>query len=124
MTVTLAVVAVFVLPDFPGNTRWLTEAERKYAVARLAADQNYDDADDADIGQWKAFVLAVSDWRTWLFCFGQSTLTAAGTITYFVPTLMNALGYYGTQAQYVSLLLSGRTVWTSRLQSPDDRANL
>jgi len=105
MTVTFAVVAVFVLPDFPGNTRWLTEAERKYAVARLAADQNYDDADDADISQWKAFVLAVRDWRTWLFCFGQSTLTAAGTITYFVPTLMNALGYYGTQAQYVSLLI-------------------
>jgi hypothetical protein len=112
MTVVFAVVAVFVLPDFPGNTRWLTEAERKYAVARLAADQNYDDADDADIGHWKAFVLAASDWRTWLFCFGQSTLTAAGTITYFVPTLMNALGYYGTQAQYVSLLLKVKIlVW-------------
>ena len=102
MTVAFAVIAVFILPDFPGNTKWLTDEERKYAVARLAADQNYDDAEDSDIGHWKSFMMAVKDWRTWLFCFGQSTLTAAGTITYFVPTLMNALGYYGTDAQFVS----------------------
>lgn len=102
MTVAFAVFAVFILPDFPGNTRWLSEEERKYAVARLAADQNIDDQDDAAIGHWKSFVMAVKDWRTWLFCFGQSTLTAAGTITYFVPTLMNSLGYEGKQAQFVS----------------------
>lgn len=81
MTVFFAVVAVFVLPDFPGNTKWLSEEERKYAVARLVADNNTDDEADAAVGHWKSFVMAAKDWRTWLFCFGQSTNTAAGTIT-------------------------------------------
>jgi hypothetical protein len=108
MTVAFAVLAVFILPDFPGNTKWLSEEERAYAVARLSADNNHDSAEDAEVGHWKAFVLAVKDWRTWLFCFGQSTCTAAGTITYFVPTLMNALGYHGKKAQFVSARALGR----------------
>lgn len=103
MTVLFSVIAVFVLPDFPGNTAWLSEEERSYAVARLVADNNTDDASDEAVGYWQSFVMACRDWRTWLFCFGQSTNTAAGTITYFVPTLMTALGYSGRQAQFVSV---------------------
>ena len=91
----------FILPDFPATTKWLSEAERKYAVARLAADNNIDNQADADVGHWRSVVMAVKDWRTWLFCFGQSTCTAAGTITYFVPTLVTSLGYSGKSAQYV-----------------------
>jgi hypothetical protein len=102
MTVVFAIVAVFVLPDFPGNTSWLSEEERQYAVARLLADDNADNEVDDQVGYWQSFVMACKDWRTWLFCFGQSTNTAAGTITYFVPTLMTALGYTGRQAQFVS----------------------
>lgn len=102
MTIFFAVCAVFILPDFPGNTKWLSAEERAYAVARLAADNNIDTEEDDAIGHWKSFTMAVKDWRTWLFCFGQSTCTAAGTITYFVPTLMTSLGYTGTTAQYVS----------------------
>lgn len=102
MTVVFAIVAVFVLPDFPGNTSWLSGEERQYAVARLLADDNADNEVDDQVGYWQSFVMACKDWRTWLFCFGQSTNTAAGTITYFVPTLMTALGYTGRQAQFVS----------------------
>ena len=91
----------FILPDFPATTKWLTEEERAYAVARLAEDNNIDSRDDEAVGHLRSIVLAVKDWRTWLFCFGQSTCTAAGTITYFVPTLMEALGYHGTRLQYV-----------------------
>jgi hypothetical protein len=106
MTVAFSVVAVFILPDFPGNTKWLTEEEREYAVGRLIADNNADSDEDSAIGHWRSFLMAARDWRTWLFCFGQSTCTAAGTITYFIPTLTGALGYHGTEAQYVSLRIS------------------
>jgi hypothetical protein len=108
MTVVFAVVAVFVLPDFPGNTSWLTEEEREYAVARLVADNNADDEEDAAVGHWKSFVMACKDWRTWLFTFGQSTCTAAGTITYFIPTLTTSLGYSGRTAQFVSIPVAKR----------------
>jgi len=86
MRVAVTVIAVFVLPDFPGNTKWLSGEERAYAVARLVADNNIDDEEDAAICHWQAFKMAAKDWRTWLCCFGQSTCTAAETITDFVPT--------------------------------------
>ncbi len=70
-------------------------------VDRLIADDNTDLEEDAAVGHWKSFVMAATDWRTWLFCFGQSCCTAAGTITYFIPTLTTALGYSGNMAQYV-----------------------
>jgi hypothetical protein len=91
----------FILPDFPATTKWLTPDERAYAVARLAAENNADSEKDQAVGHRQSIIMAVRDWRTWLFCFGQSCCTAAGTITYFVPTLMNALGYTGTKAQFV-----------------------
>jgi len=97
----------FILPDFPANTKWLTEEERRYAVARLAKDDNIDSADDQAVGHWRSIVLAVKDWRAWLFCFGQSTCTAAGTITYFIPTLTASLGYSGRKAQFVGPTLEG-----------------
>lgn len=92
----------FILPDFPANTKWLSAEERAYAVARLADDNNADSQEDERVGHLRSIVLAVSDWRTWLFCFGQSCNTAAGTITYFVPTLMQSLGYTGVRSQFVS----------------------
>lgn len=97
--------ASFILPDFPGNTKWLTEEERIYAVARLADDNNTDSVEDEKVGHLRAFMMAVKDWRTWLFVFGQSCNTAAGTITYFIPTLMTSLGYTGIKAQFVSHLI-------------------
>ncbi|ORY26040.1 major facilitator superfamily domain-containing protein [Naematelia encephala] len=103
MTVCFSVIAVFILPDFPGNTKWLSKEERDYAVGRLIADNNIDSEEDTAIGHWKSIVMAVKDWRTWLFCFGQSCNTAAGTITYFIPTLMSALGYSGKHAQYMTV---------------------
>ncbi|KAM3496934.1 hypothetical protein MY10362_009698 [Beauveria mimosiformis] len=46
---------------------------------------------------------AVKDWRTWVFVLAQSLCTCAGTITYFIPTLMVALGYQGQQTQYMTI---------------------
>ena len=39
-----------------------------------------------------------------MFVLAQSLCTCAGTITYFIPTLMAALGYKGQEIQYVSHL--------------------
>ncbi|KAM3498319.1 hypothetical protein MY10362_008354 [Beauveria mimosiformis] len=41
MTIGFAVIAIFILPDFPATTSWLTPEEREYAIRRLAADNNY-----------------------------------------------------------------------------------
>lgn len=95
----------YVLPDFPANTTWLKPNERAYILARLADDHNADSAEEMSIGRLKALKMAVSDWRMWLFCFGQSLIAAAGSVSFFIPTLVTSLGYTGSMAQYVSDLI-------------------
>ncbi|UNI15667.1 hypothetical protein JDV02_002178 [Purpureocillium takamizusanense] len=101
MTVGFAIIAMFILPDFPATTKWLTAEEREYAVRRLEHDNNATQA--GSMGHLESFVRAVKDWRTWMFVLAQSLCTCAGTITYFIPTLMAALGYKGHEIQYMTI---------------------
>jgi sugar phosphate permease len=38
LTVGVAIVAIFILPDFPSTTKWLTPAERRLAELRMEED--------------------------------------------------------------------------------------
>ncbi|KAL5498810.1 hypothetical protein ACEPAH_2165 [Sanghuangporus vaninii] len=38
ITILVAIVTIFILPDFPNNTRWLTPLERSPALRRMAED--------------------------------------------------------------------------------------
>jgi MFS family permease len=51
------------------------------------------------------FVLllkALSNWRAWVLIPGYITLSGAGAISYFYPTLINDMGYTSTNAQYMT----------------------
>ena len=49
MTVAVALVAMFVLPDFPLTTKWLTPAERRLAELRMEDDAGVvDEVSDGD----------------------------------------------------------------------------
>ena len=47
----------------------------------------------------RAFIEAIKDPRTWTFMLAYNLLNSVGTISYFFPTLMTALGYKGRAAQ-------------------------
>ncbi|KAG7530603.1 hypothetical protein FFLO_04905 [Filobasidium floriforme] len=98
-TVVIAVGAVFVLPDYPSTTRWLSEREKKFAVARLVTNE---DAADR-LGHMQAFKASVKDWKTWAFMLVYVLLNGSGTISYFFPTLMTTLGYSGRDAQFMTV---------------------
>jgi hypothetical protein len=57
-----------------------------------------------------------------VFMVLQSLVTCAGTITYFIPTLMTALDYKGRMAQYVRTSCIWRSLITylSLFESDDD----
>lgn len=61
--------AIFILPDFPTTTKWLTPQERRLAQIRLEEDVGVNDngADGAKSGSGNAngLLLAVSDWKVW-----------------------------------------------------------
>ncbi|KAI4167871.1 MAG: hypothetical protein LQ343_006830 [Gyalolechia ehrenbergii] len=103
ITIVIALMAYFILPNFPRTTSWLTENERQLAIWRLDEDIGEDDW----LGShkqtfWHGMKLAFTDIKMWvlmvlLFCF-----VASGTVTNLFPTVVQTLGY----SNIVSLLLT------------------
>lgn len=72
-TMGVAIIAVFLLPDFPATTSSLkfTEEEKKLAVRRLQYDASQVHSEEQPrLGHWQAFKLSMTSWRTWLFVVG------------------------------------------------------
>ncbi|KAJ5948067.1 hypothetical protein N7466_001082 [Penicillium verhagenii] len=103
-TLLLGVVALFVLPDFPGTTKWLSETEKIVAQARLAVDAGHATLLDAEeVSIMKGLVWAVKDIRTWIFACMQMSTTASISYSHFFPTLIQQLGF---QSNTIVLLLT------------------
>ena len=48
-TVAVGILAIFILPDFPSTTKWLTPAERRLAELRMEEDAGViDEVSDGD----------------------------------------------------------------------------
>ena len=107
-TCVAACAAFFILPsastivcvsnliaDYPTTTKWLSEEEKILAVNRLAQKEESDN----HVSHRRAFMDAIKDPKTWTFMLAYNLLNSVGTISYFFPTLMNALGYKGRSAQ-------------------------
>ncbi|ORY68702.1 major facilitator superfamily domain-containing protein [Pseudomassariella vexata] len=94
VTVGIAFIAVFVLPNFPRTTSWLTNEERALAIWRLEEDIGEDDwINSEEQTFWHGAKLAFTDVKTYvlmvlLFCF-----VASGSVTNFFPTVVSTLGY-------------------------------
>ncbi|ETN44778.1 uncharacterized protein HMPREF1541_09653 [Cyphellophora europaea CBS 101466] len=98
-TVVVGVIAYFLLPDYPTNTKWLSADERRLATTRLAIREDLDDK----MPFKKAVSLSIRDPKMWLFMLSLNTILAAGTVSYFFPTLMGALGYSGRMVQFMTV---------------------
>ncbi|MBE3041421.1 MFS transporter [Candidatus Bathyarchaeota archaeon] len=67
ITVFLAFLAYFILPNFPRTTSWLDEEEKAMAVWRLEEDIGQDDwLNTEDQSLWGGFRLALVDVKTWV----------------------------------------------------------
>ncbi|KAG1847803.1 major facilitator superfamily domain-containing protein [Suillus tomentosus] len=66
LTVTVAIMTVFVLPDFPTTTKWLTDDERRLALKRMEEDAGVgDQLETENDGFGYGFYLAIADWKVW-----------------------------------------------------------
>ena len=100
-TVVVSVGAVFVLPDYPRSTGWLTPREKALALKRLAIESRAQ-SQGREIGHKEGLMLAVKDWKTWGMTVGYMAIAGAGTISYFIPAIVQQLGYRGRDAQWYS----------------------
>ncbi|TKA78638.1 hypothetical protein B0A55_02668 [Friedmanniomyces simplex] len=101
-TVGWAIIAAFILPDFPANTKRLTERERELAISRLEADNVHSRTEDsARLTSLQALKQSVTNWRTWILIAGYMVIVGSSTLSYFYPTLVEGLGYTSHMAQYM-----------------------
>ncbi|KAI5917295.1 major facilitator superfamily domain-containing protein [Camillea tinctor] len=99
-----SIIAGFILPDFPANTKRLTERERELAIQRLLSEQVSTNSEDSPKPtHLQALKIALTNWRVWLFVVGYMAVVGSSTLSYFYPTLVNGLGYDSHLAQYMTI---------------------
>ena len=93
ITMFVGFVIMFLLPDFPGTWKRLSEEERHIAIRRIVLDATETDCDEEGAGgQIKGLKLAMQDPKTYLMA--AMHVAMIGTISFqnFFPTLTATLG--------------------------------
>jgi MFS family permease len=91
ITVFIAIIALFILPDFPHTTKFLSGEEKAIATRRL---ETHSGSNDTERGSLLSGVrMAVLDYKVWCLALIIITKTSAGAVTSFIPTLVATLGY-------------------------------
>ncbi|KAF8448652.1 major facilitator superfamily domain-containing protein [Boletus edulis BED1] len=102
ITMFLGLQTLWLLPDLPHNTRWMSPAERRLAQVRQAEDAGEADQDSSDATIFDGFKLAVRDVKVWIFMLMCCSQLLGLSFINFFPTLTATLGYDTT----VTLLMS------------------
>ncbi|CAE6472001.1 unnamed protein product [Rhizoctonia solani] len=121
LTMFVAVLAIFILPDFPSTTRWLSPEERRLAEVRMAEDVGGEvDKDSSEEGHLYGFFLAMKDWKDWWLAVALTGITIGLSFNaYFrerflhisIPLFIGIIGFViaiatmNIAARYISLFL-------------------
>ncbi|KAI0677060.1 MFS general substrate transporter [Trametes maxima] len=103
LTMFVAVLAIFVLPDFPATSHtWLSPEEVRLAEKRMEEDVGVGDEGETEAGgQMHGLTLAVSDWKVWWLAIALTSMVISLSFNAFFPTLSATMGYSPT----ITLLL-------------------
>ncbi|KAI7657534.1 MFS transporter [Hortaea werneckii] len=94
ITVAIAGIAFFILPNFPRTTGWLSEEERQLAVWRLQEDIGIDDwTTSEEQSFWHGFSLAIKDIKVWVLMIMLLGIVSSASVTNFFPSVVQTLGY-------------------------------
>ena len=101
MTVVVSIAGYFFIYGYPATAKFLTPKEREYVLARLKDDN---DSTRNEKFTWAGVRQALKDPKIYLYglCFNTLALSV-NTISLFLPTIINGLGYSATQAQLLSI---------------------
>ncbi|KAI6356167.1 hypothetical protein MCOR25_007935 [Pyricularia grisea] len=90
-SIIVAVVAMIVLPDYPHNTRFLSEQEREMAQYRVLCSNG--GKDEGIGGTWDGVKEAVKDPFTWIFCLMHFALVTAQSFKDFFPSIVKTFDF-------------------------------
>jgi predicted MFS family arabinose efflux permease len=99
--VVCSAAAYFFIYNYPATAGFLTPKEREFIAARLKDDG---DATREEKFTWDGVFRALKDIKVWLYALCFFTVGFPGyTISLFLPTIINGLGYTAAQAQLLSI---------------------
>ncbi|CAF9927620.1 MAG: hypothetical protein HETSPECPRED_006629 [Heterodermia speciosa] len=104
-----AIIAHFLLLDFPLTSQHLTQAERRLAHDRLQIrTTSIENTDKISAGSplrtaFRAVRQSLANPTIWLFTAGYMVIVGSSTLSYFYPTLVQGLGYTASKAQYMTV---------------------
>lgn len=93
-TVLVAFACIFILPDMPKTTKWLTPEQRELAAWRLDEDIGQVDwTGNKDQSFLSGFILAVKDIKVWTLVILLFCMVFSSSVANFFPTVVQTLGY-------------------------------
>ncbi|WVQ84672.1 hypothetical protein IAT38_006827 [Cryptococcus sp. DSM 104549] len=95
LTVGLATIFAFIIPNTPKSIRWLTAQEKDQLQYRLEVDRASKDA-TSEVSAMSALKMAVLDPKTWLLCAVLQGNYIAASVTNFFPVVVAGLGFNRT----------------------------
>ncbi|RDW67067.1 hypothetical protein BP5796_09816 [Coleophoma crateriformis] len=90
VTFFVALLAMYLLPDSPSTTRWLSPEERQLAAARIDRDTV---GLEPSKGMKEGFKQAMGDPMVFVFAFMQNMHLSACSFNNFFPTVVGSLGF-------------------------------
>lgn len=85
VSIAVAFSGYFLLPDWPHNTRFLSESEKEMAQYRVLLSNG--GIEEANGGTWDGLKAAARDPFTWLFCLMHFALVTAQSFKDFLPSV-------------------------------------
>lgn len=92
ISMAFAISCIFIIPNFPQTTKWLTDEQKAYALWRLKNDATEDD-DSTSTSIWQGLKLALVDYRIYIFILLQHLSILSQTFQYLFPSIVLTLGY-------------------------------
>ncbi|KAG5732000.1 hypothetical protein E4T56_gene18263 [Termitomyces sp. T112] len=102
ITILIGFASMWLLPDYPHNTSWISPNERRLALARISEDAGEADQDNAEDSPLKGLRMAISDPLVLIFTIQTVSQLLGLSFVNFFPTLTQTLGFSTT----ISLLLA------------------
>jgi hypothetical protein len=99
--VVVSLASYFFIHNYPLTAPFLSEPERSLIHARLKGDS---DATNNEAFAWSNVRAALGDYKCWLYGLGFHTMSLPlYTLSLFLPTIINELGYTAAQAQLLTV---------------------
>ncbi|KAJ2964663.1 hypothetical protein NQZ79_g547 [Umbelopsis isabellina] len=97
ITFVVAFVAIWALPDYPATTSWLTDDEKDLAVRRLGQGK------PKEKFSFSGLKSALIDYKIWVFIIIFMAIQTGGQLNYFMPQIIEDIGYTGSMTQYMTI---------------------